>query len=298
MKLLALLLLFSLTLSDSTQDAFKISINVDYVVLNATVRDRKGRLVSDLKERDFSVQEDGVAQPLRIFRHEDLPITVGLVVDHSGSMKRKIDDVINSALTFLRFSNPQDQLFVVNFNEHVSFGLPPGREFTSVPAELRSAILQTPTTGKTALYDAIIIALERLKLGGRDRHVLIVISDGADNASKQTLDGLLSLAGQSNAMIYTIGIFAPDDPDRNPAVLRRIAHATGGEAFFPSELNKLPAICERIALEIRDQYILGYISTNQGPPGRHRRIRVVANSSSYDKLSVRTREGYISGKSQ
>lgn len=277
------------------QDPFQISVNVDLVVLNATVRDRAGRLAPDLSAKDFSVLEDGVEQTLRLFRREDLPVTVGLVIDHSGSMKQKLENVIAAALKFLEFSNPADQLFVVNFNEYVSFGLPLAMQFTGLPGPLKAAILQSPTTGRTALYDAVSVALKRLNLGGRDRNVLLVVSDGADNASKLGLEELLKMAGQSSAMIYVIGVFAPDDPDRNPGVLKRLAHSTGGEAFFPKELEQLPAICERIAREIRSQYILGYSSTNQGTPGNYRRIKVSAKSDSYDKLSVRTRAGYTNG---
>ena len=237
MKTLMLLFLMPLMVSNEAakwdQDPFQISINVDLVVLNATVRDRSGRLVPDLGAKELSVLEDGVAQTLRVFRREDLPVTVGLVIDHSGSMNRKLENVIAAALKFLEFSNPADQLFVVNFNESVSFGLPVDMPFTGLAAPLKTAILHAPTTGKTALYDAVSMALKRVHLGGRDRDVLLVVSDGADNASKLSLDEVLKMAGQSSAMIYAIGIFAPDDPDRNPEVLKRLAHSTGGEAFFP-----------------------------------------------------------------
>lgn len=299
MRTLALLFLMPTMIGNEAgkwvQDPFQISVNVDLVVLNATVRDRGGRLVPDLGAKEFSVLEDGVAQTLRLFRREDLPVTVGLVVDHSGSMNRKIENVIAAALKFLEFSNPADQLFVVNFNESVSFGLPQAMQFTGLPQPLKAAILQAPTTGKTALYDAVSMALKRVQLGGRDRNVLLVVSDGADNASKLSLDETLKMAGQSSAMIYAIGIFAPDDPDRNPEALKKLAHATGGEAFFPKELEQLPAICERIALEIRSQYTIGYSSTNQGGARSYRRIKVTAKSEHYDKLLVRTRAGYTNG---
>ncbi len=300
MRNMALLLLLPLVSGEATapaiQDDFQISVNVDLVVLNATIRDRNGRLVGDLAQKDISVMEDGKAQTLRVFRREDLPVTVGMVIDHSGSMKRKLENVIAAALEFLKFSNPADQLFVVNFNEVVSFGLPHAMEFTNLPAQLKAAILGSPTTGKTALYDSVLLALKRLDYGKRDRNVLLVVSDGADNASRISLDELLKIAGQSSAMIYAIGIFAPDDPYRNPGVLRKLAEATGGEAFFPKELEDLPAICERIAREIRSQYILGYISNNPERAGHYRRIRVIANSEAYEKLSVRTRAGYVKGE--
>ncbi|HUI59262.1 MAG TPA: VWA domain-containing protein, partial [Steroidobacteraceae bacterium] len=162
---------------------YQISVNVDLVVLHATVRDRKGGFASDLREGDFGVYEDGVRQSIRLFRHEDLPVTVGLVVDHSGSMHRKLADVIAAARTFVRSSNPEDEMFVVNFNEHVTLGLPVAIRFTNRIDELEAAVLRAPAMGQTALYDAVVESLERLRSGGRDKKVLIVISDGGDNAS-------------------------------------------------------------------------------------------------------------------
>ena len=275
---------------------YRISVNVDLVVLHATVRDRKGRFASDLREQDFGVYEDGVRQSIRVFRHEDIPVTVGLVVDHSGSMVPKLTDVIAAARTFVRSSNQEDQMFVVNFNERVTLGLPGALRFTNRPDELESAILKAPATGQTALYDAVVEALKRLQAGGRDKKVLIVISDGGDNASAHSLAEALQMAGQSSALVYTIGIFDEEDPDRNPGVLHRLARATGGEAFFPGQLSAVVAICERIARDIRNQYTIGYVSSNAARPGAYRSIRVEAGAVGYGKLFVRARAGYIAGE--
>ncbi len=149
-------------------------MNVDLVVLHPTVTDRKGRFISDLRQQDLEVYEDGVRQSIRLFRHEDIPVTVGLVVDHSGSMQRKLADVIAAARTFVQSSNPEDQMFVVNFNENVTLGLPGAIPFTNSSDELERAISKTPTTGQTALYDASAVALERLQAGSRDKKALIV----------------------------------------------------------------------------------------------------------------------------
>ncbi len=278
-------------------DAYRISVNVDLVVLHATVRDGKGRYASDLRSQDFEVYEEGVRQTIRLFRHEDIPVTVGLVIDHSGSMKRKLADVIAAARTFVRASNPEDEMFVVNFNEHVSLGLPDAIHFTNSPDELETAILKTPAGGMTALYDAISVALGRLQTGGREKKVLIVISDGGDNASKRKLAQALAMAAQSSAIVYTIGIFDEDDPDRNPGVLKRLARATGGEAYIPGNFAALPAVCERIAKEIRHQYTLGYVPASTAPRGAYRAIRVVAVAAAAGagKLSVRARDGYVAG---
>lgn len=278
-------------------DPYRISVNVDLVVLHATVRDRRGRAVSELRKQDFAVYEDGVRQEIRVFQHEDVPVTVGLVIDHSGSMGPKLDDVIAAASTFVRSSNPEDEMYIVNFNERVSLGLPGPMRFTNRLDELESAILKTPATGQTALYDAIGEALNRLQQGGRQKKVLIVISDGADNASKLALPQVLLKAGTSSAQVYAIGIFDAADPDRNPRVLRRLARATGGEAYFPSRLSEVVPICEQIARDIRTQYAIGYVPASAAQPGSYRSIRVVATAAGQGKLSVRTRTGYIAGGS-
>ena len=273
--------------------SYRISVNVELVVLHPAVSDRKGHFVSDLREEHFEVYEDGVRQSIRLFRHEDVPVTVGLVVDHSGSMSSKLADVITAARTFVQSSNPEDRMFVVNFNENVTMGLPDSVRFTNNSDELERAISTTGATGQTALYDAVVTALERLQVGSPDKKVLIIISDGGDNASAHTKAEALKMADKSIAIVYTIGIFDEDNPDRNPNVLRRLARASGGEAFFPGQLSEVTAICERIAHDIRNQYTLGYVSSNAAQPGAYRAIRVVARATGMGKLSVRTRSGYI-----
>src|SRR5580704_11233755 len=215
------------------QNSAIIKMTVGLVVLHATTENKKGVSVSGLDKSNFEVFEDGVAQRIETFSHEDIPVTVGLVVDGSGSMRPKHNDVLSAALTFVQSSNTDDEMFVVNFNEHVSFGLPEGSLFTSKAATLELAVAQSPVSGETALYDAMAVAIGRLKNGTRDKKVLIVISDGGDNASAHSLKQIMTLAVESNAVIYTIGLFDESDVDRNPAVLKQLAHATGGEVFLP-----------------------------------------------------------------
>ncbi len=272
---------------------YRISVDVRLVALQAVVHDKQRRFVSDLSERDFEVYEDGVRQSIRLFRHEDVPVTVGLVVDHSGSMRTKLTEVIAATRTFVKSSNPEDQMFVVNFNEKVSLGLPAGIRYTGSAIELERAVWRAPATGMTALYDAIVARLQGLRASKLDKKGLVVISDGGDNASKAGLQQVLKLAEQSSAMIYTIGIFDEDDPDRNTGALTRLARATGGQAFFPGQLNEVVEICESIARDIRNQYAIGYVSTNTARNDSYRAIRVVARTKDHGKLSVRTRSGYI-----
>lgn len=274
-------------------DEYTIKVNVDVVVLRATTQDRKNILVSGLTQNDFQVYEDGVRQPIKYFSREDVPVTVGLVVDNSGSMKPKRHDVIAAALAFARSSNPQDQMFVVNFNEKVSFGLPGNIAFTDQVPQLQVALSRVAADGETALYDAIAAALDHLKKGDRDKKVLVVISDGGDNASKHKLAQIMTLAGEPNAMIYTIGVFDDQDADRNPGVLKRLAKETGGESFLPESLTEITPICERIARDIRNQYTIAYIPTNRKRDGTYRVVQVKASAPGYGRLSVRTRTGYF-----
>ena len=274
---------------------YRATVNVNLVVLSATVRDQKGRPAPDLREQDFEIYEDGVQQSIRLFRHDDIPVTVGLIVDHSGSMRPKLAEVIAAARTFVQFSGPQDEMFVVNFNEKVTLGLPDTIRFSNRSDELARAIANAPVTGKTALYDAVAVAQDRLQSGSQDKKVLIVVSDGGDNASTHSLADVLKRAERSNALVYTIGIFDQGDPDRNVNVLRRLAQATGGEAFLPRQLSDVVAICERIARDIRHQYTLGYVSNVEAQPGVYRSIRIVARTTAKSKLLVRARSGYIAG---
>jgi VWFA-related protein len=274
-------------------DDFTISVNVDVVVLHATAQDKKGALVSGLSKDDFQIYEDGSLQPIKYFSHEDIPVTVGLVIDNSGSMGPKRGDVISAGLAFARSSNPLDQMFVLNFNEKVSFGLPEKVAFTDQVPQLEVALSKLRPDGETALYDALAVALDHLKQGTRDKKVLIVISDGGDNASKHKLTEIMAAAAKSNVILYTIGIFNEEDGDSNPGVLKQLAKDTGGEVFLPKSSKEIAPICERIARDIRNQYTLAYVPTNRNRDGTYRAIRVKAISSGRGHLSVRTRPGYF-----
>jgi VWFA-related protein len=290
---LACALFFLLLLPAAAQDNFQISVNVDLVVLQATVTGHPGHLPPDLAEADFAVYEDGVKQTLKFFRHEDVPVTVGLVIDHSGSMKPKLAEVVAAARSFAQSSNSGDQIFVVNFNDRVSVANSAKSPFLIRPEELERAILGIPAVGMTKLYDAVFQAQDQLQAASLEKKVLIVVSDGGDNASAHNLADVLKKAESSPALIYTIGIFDESDPDRNLDVLRRIARFTGGEAFFPAHLDDTVEICRRIAHDIRHQYTLGYVSTNPAKTGVFRAIKVIAQVPGEGKLTVRTRTGYI-----
>ncbi|HVN81636.1 MAG TPA: VWA domain-containing protein [Terriglobia bacterium] len=274
------------------EEEYKIAVPVDLVVLPVTVLDLKGHFVADLTEKNFRVYEDGKLQSIQLFLHEDLPVTVGLVLDNSGSMRPRLDEVNAAALKFAESSNPQDEMFVVKFNEKVFMGLPKEVPFTHSEEQLKAALLRNTARGRTALYDAIITALQHLAKGTLSKRVLLVVSDGGDNSSKHDFPQVLELSKESNAVIYAIGLYDSTDPESNPRVLRRLARLTGGEAFLPNDVEKVKSICQHIAKTVRDQYTLGYIPSNGDHDGAFRTVRVVVDFPRHGKLTVLTRTGY------
>ena len=287
---------------------YTINVDVNLVVLHATVLDKKVRMVNDLGQTDFRVVEDGIAQKLSVFSHADIPVTMGIVIDDSGSMKEKRESVNASAVTFVKTSNPSDQVFVVNFND-VYYLDTPG-DFASNIEDLKSALDKIDSRGGTALYDAVYASIDHLKLGNRDKKVLLVITDGEDNASRYTFDELMARAQKSNAVVYTIGLLGSEEPGglfkihggeahRAAKVLEKIAEATGGVPYFPKSLDEVESTCRQIARDIRNQYTLAYYPTNAKKDGTFRNVRVEAFlPTSKAKLVVRTRPGYYAPKSE
>lgn len=275
----------------STQESGPvISTSVNLVVLPVTVTDRKGEFVQGLDAANFRIDEDGRPQQIEVFRHEDTPVTAGLLVDHSGSMATKMGQVIQGAMAFVQASNPQDREFVVNFSDTVTFGLPADVDFTGDIQKLEAAVLNTPASGQTALYDALIAALKRLEKDSSDKRVLLLVSDGGDNASKHSFAEALRMAQSSNVIIYTLGLFDEHSFDQNPKVLTKIAKETGGEAYFPKSAAETVSVCRQIAGDIRRQYTLGYSPTDTRPG--YRRIHVSVTAPNRGKLFARTRAGY------
>lgn len=262
------------------------------VLVHVTVRDGKSRLVPHLPRDAFSVFENNQPQTVTYFDDEDRPATVGLVVDSSGSMQRKRDDVIAAGLAFAKSSHPKDEMFTINFNEEVWNGLPASVPFTTDFEELRRALLRSGARGQTALFDAVKAALAHLDSGHDEKKVLIVVSDGGDNASKSTFAEVLDMALRMDAIIYTLGVYDEYASDAKPDLLKKLAASTGGAAFFPDTPSDATQILERIAAEIRSGYTLGY---SPPPGGGYRAIRVEVHPPDRRKLSVRARSGYVAG---
>jgi len=270
-----------------------ISVNVSLVDLPVSVTDSHGNFVSGLARENFQVYEDKQAQKISNFADEDIPTTVGLVVDHSGSMRTKLPQVSAAVAAFARSSNPKDEMFVVNFNDIVSLELPAATPFTSDIRLLEKAVLRVNAEGRTALNDGIITALGQLRSGHRERQALIIVSDGGDNASKHKFAEVLAEARRSKAIIYAIGIFSPDEAEQNPGMLEKLAKATGGQTFFPHSITEVTSICTQIAHDIREQYTLGYVPSIAEVEGSYRKIDVKVVPPNRAKLHVRTRAGYV-----
>src|SRR6516225_1999218 len=284
---------------------YKLSVDVGLVVLHATVVDKRGHIVDGLKADNFKVYEDGAAQKLSVFSHADIPVTMGIVIDDSGSMREKRASVNAAALAFVKTSNPQDQVFVVNFND-VYYLDTPG-DFAASIEDLKAALGKIDSRGGTALYDAVLASIDHLKLGNRDKKAILVITDGEDNASRYSFEDLLRGAQKSNAVIYTIGLLGEEEPGglfkmsrgshRGAKILEKLADSTGGKAYFPKSLGDVEETCVQIARDIRNQYTLAYYPTNTRKDGSFRTVRVdVTAPDNHTKLSVRTRPGYYAPK--
>ena len=284
-------LLLFLAWNGSAQE-FKIRADVELVLLDVSVKNPAGGYVTGLTKDQFQIYENGVAQKITEFAAADAPVAVGLVMDDSGSMERRRSSLNEAGVAFVQASNPQDQIFVVNFNDKVRSGLPQSTPFTDDVNLLRAALSIDKPEGRTALYDAIAFALKHLEAGRRDKKTLVIVSDGGDNCSTHKLRDVMRLIEESATTIYTVGLFDAEDPERNAGVLKRIASLSGGECFLPGELEPVLPISQKIARDIRSRYTIGYLPVRTSDKGAERKIRVVASSPDHKKLIVRTRTAY------
>lgn len=273
---------------------FTLRSDVRLVLLDVSVKDSKGAAVSGLSKADFRVFENHRPQQITVFDHDDVPVTVGILVDQSRSMGPKRDEVITAAQIFIEESNRRDEMFVLHFNDRVLAGLPAGTSFSDNVQLLRTALDRGVPEGKTALNDAVMEGLRHLALGTRGKRALVLISDGGDNASRHSRREMLDAVERSIATIYTIGLFDQDDPDRDPGILRQLARISGGETYLPKNLTEVAPVCRRIAREIRTRYTIGY----PAPPGDAdlRHIRVMVSAAGRGNLVVRARSEYRYGE--
>jgi Ca-activated chloride channel homolog len=275
------------------EQEFRIRSDVELVLLDVSVKDSRGGFVSGLPKENFKVFENKTEQEISVFQAQDVPVTVGLVVDNSGSVRPKKNEIVTAALTFVKHSNPQDEIFIINFNDQVLKGLPQGVDFTDNHSILREALLINPAQGRTALYDGLMEALDHIDKGRLDKKTIILIADGGDNMSETTQEEIIRRVEQSLATIYTVGIFNPEDKDKNPGFLKHLAEISGGEYYRPQNINHLVGVCEKIAHDVRNRYTLGYTPKNLTFDGKIRKLRVTAtNAADGRQLEVRTRTQY------
>jgi Ca-activated chloride channel homolog len=264
------------------------------VTLHATVVDERNHLVTSLKKGDFAVFEDNQPQQIRSFRQEDIPVAIGIVIDNSGSMREKRAEVNKAALNLVRASNPDDQVFVVNFNDEYYLD----QELTSDVKKLQGALEHVESRGGTALYDALVASWnDQLKSAKLQRKVLFVVTDGEDDASQTTLEqAVRQLQAENGPTVYAIGILGEEKNRKAKRALEALADRTGGIAFFPPTLGDVDEISRSVAHDIRSQYTITYAPTNPKTTGGFRAIHVDAHARQFKKLSVRTRSGYYPGQ--
>src|SRR5882672_4029768 len=280
--------------ANSGKQGSSIKVDVNLVVLHTTVLDDRQRFADGLKQENFRIFEDKIEQKLSVFKREDVPVSMGLVIDNSGSMREKRPRVNEAALTLVQASNPRDEAFVVNFND--DFYLDLDKDFTSSIPELKEALERIDSRGSTALRDAVIGSLDHLKKGSKDKKVLLVVTDGEDNASHNSLERTLREIQKTDTVIYTIGLLGSEgkkEAKRAKKVLQEIAAASGGVAYFPENVEDVHSICEQVAHDIRNQYTLAYYPSNANRDGSFRAVSVeVIPPRGRGKLMARTRNGY------
>jgi VWFA-related protein len=278
----------------SDSGVFVFHKQVDEVLLHATVIDDKQRIVTNLEQGDFAVYEDGHPQTITSFRHEDIPVAMGIVVDNSGSMREKRQKVNAAALNLVRSSNPSDEVFIVNFNDEYYLD----QDFTSNIKKLKDGLEKIEARGGTALYDAVVASADHLKKDAKlEKKVIFVVTDGEDNESGESLEqAVRRLQAENGPTVYSIGVLEKEEhPRRAKRALQTMSERTGGIAFFPQTLDEVDSISRTVAHDIRTQYTIGYKPTRPKSQGGYRQVKVEARPHGHGKLIVRTKSGYYAG---
>lgn len=284
---------------EKKQGVYTMNVDVDEVLLNCAVVDEKGHPVMNLRGSDFKVWEDGVPQTVNSFQHQDLPVSMGILIDNSGSMRDKRGAVNDAAMQLLQESNRRDSAFVVNFNDHAYLD----QGFTTDLVALHRGIDHFDSHGTTAMYDAVAASADELAHHAKQsRQVLLIITDGADNASRLTLqDAVRRVQGLGGPVVYSIGLLYDDDPKEYQKAhddLEQLSADTGGLAYFPRSIDEVNRIATEVARDIRNQYLVGYHSTKPSSLGGFRRVHVEAQARGYKQLIVRTKSGYYAQPGQ
>jgi Ca-activated chloride channel family protein len=287
---LSAIIISGLWAADTPDQTAVFRTDTRLVVLHATVVDKSGHLVTNLPESAFQVYENGVAQHIKIFKREDVPVSMGLIIDNSGSMRDKRAKVEAAALALVKDSNRQDEVFIVNFNDEAFLD----KDFTNDIKDLQEGLARIDSRGGTAMRDAIRMSIDHLKeKAKKDKKVLVVVTDGNDNSSLISLENLVKSSQDSGVLIYTVGLLSEEErreAKRAKRALEALAEATGGEAYFPKELADVDRIAHQVAHDIRNQYTIAYTPINDALDGSFRQIKVIASAP--NRPVVRTRTGY------
>jgi Ca-activated chloride channel homolog len=272
------------------QDPAIFSTDTRLVVLQATVQDKSGKLITNLPQSAFEVYEDGKLQPIKLFKREDVPVSMGLIIDNSGSMRDKRQKVESAALALVKESNPDDEVFIVNFNDEAYLDT----DFTSDIKEMQQGLTKIDSRGGTAMRDAIRMSIDHLKeKAKKDKKVLLVVTDGNDNASQVSLENMVKASQDSGTLIYAIGLLGEEErreANKAKRALTTLTEATGGQVFFPKDASEVDRIAHQVARDLRNQYTIGYTPLNAALDGTYRAVKVVANGPNHPQ--VRTRSGY------
>ncbi|MCL5743672.1 MAG: VWA domain-containing protein [Acidobacteria bacterium] len=289
-RLILSLAVLALALGAQEETGAVFRADTRLVVLHATVLDKNGKFVTDLPRSAFRVYENGAEQQLKIFRREDVPVSMGIVIDNSGSMREKRKKVEDAAMSLVKASNPQDEIFIVNFADEAFLDVP----FTSDVKKMEEGVARIDSRGGTAMRDAIFLSMEELReKAKKDKKVIVVVTDGNDNLSEITLERLVQKLQEREVLIYTIGLLNEEErgeAKRAKRALNAIAAATGGQAYYPGKVEDVGRFTLDVARDIRNQYILAYSPAMQELDGSFRQIRVTANGP--NRPTVRTRTGY------
>jgi len=271
-----------------------LKVDVDLVLVNATVTDPQNRYVTGLDKEHFQVWEDKIEQELDYFSAEDVPISLGIIFDVSGSMKDKLAVARDAAVTFLKTGNPEDEYFLVEFANRPEVA----QDFTTDITRLQNHLIFTPAKGMTALYDSVYLGLEKLREGNNPKKALLLITDGEDNRSRYTFSNVKEFVKEQDIQIYSIGIVGDFNSQLGTgrtgrALVGELSDLTGGRAFFPDSVYDLEDICTKIAVELKNQYVLGFRSTNAAKDGKWRKLQVkMKPPKGLPRLNVRYKTGY------
>ena len=293
--------------AEEKRGGYKIGVNVDLVMMYTSVFDKKGNFVGGLEKKDFNVYEDGVKQEIASFSREDIPISMGIILDLSGSMESKIDRITSAARAFIQSSNPQDEVFLIGFNDEAELL----QGFTNNIDEITDALDNAIVMGGTALYDAVYLGVEEAQKGSKTKKTVVVITDGEDRDSKYTLNELVASVQESDVQIFSVGflseiekkegifgIFKKSKAESAREALERISQETGGKAFFPENISDIHGIVSDIAHELRNQYSIGYFSTNRARDGSWRRVVIKLDLGIIPDPQLRYRRGYYAPKDE